>query len=452
MEFDTLLAISPVDGRYRKITEKLNMYFSEFAYIKYRVIVELKWLKYLLESKGIIGKDIEIIDIDKYINSFDLNEAKKVKEYERITNHDVKAIEYYVRELFKGTSLEEYESFVHFGCTSEDVNNLAHSLMINEANKSVLFPMIENLLKILKEKSFENKSVSMLSHTHGQPATPTTFGKELAVFIYRIESLYKKMIKIDLKGKFSGAVGNYNAHVVAYPQVDWIDFTKKFVEELKIEYNPLSTQIENHDTICEIFSYMKLINNVIMDFNSDMWMYISNKYLKLKVIASETGSSVMPHKVNPINFENSMANIRMANCIIDNFTNNLQVSRMQRDLSDSSNLRNMGVTYSHMLISLENTIIGINKIDIDKEILNKDLNNNPEVLSEAIQTVLRKNRHKDAYEQLKNLTRGKRITLEQTREYIKELDITEEDKINLLKLTPENYIGVAEKLIEFNDK
>lgn len=449
MNFNTLLSISPVDGRYRNITEKISEYFSEYAYIKYRLIVEIKWLEYILSCKEIIDCNENINELEIIINNFNITECEHVKEIEKVTNHDVKAIEYYIKEKIGNTKLEKYSNFVHFACTSEDINNLAYSLMLTDCLNKVIYPSIDELIANVSSKADEFKSIAMLSHTHGQPATPTTVGKELAVFVYRWKYLYNKIKNIKLKGKFNGAVGCFNAHIVAYPNINWIEFSKKFVESLNIVYNPLVTQIESHDTICEIFNYIKLFNNVTLDFNSDMWMYISKGYFKQKAINTETGSSVMPHKVNPINYENSMANIHMANCIIDNFTNNLQISRMQRDLSDSSNLRNIGVMLSHFLISIKQSIIGFSKMEVNNIALERDLNENPEILAEAIQTVLRKNGYNNAYELLKEHTRGKEVTLEDLRRFIITLDLNACDKKMLLELTPSKYIGLSEELIEY---
>ena len=338
MEINTLMSISPIDGRYRKTVEKISEYFSEFAYIKYRVIVEIKWLEKILNNSQIVDFKGNINVLENIISNFNLKECQRVKEFEQTTNHDVKAIEYYIREKIKGTDIEPYSHFVHFACTSEDINNIAHSLMLKDALNSIVVPQMDEIIKAVESKAQELNNLSMLAHTHGQPATPTTVGKELAVFAYRWNYIKNKIMSIKLKSKFNGATGNFAAHSVCI-DIDWIEFAKEFVESFKLEYNPLVTQIESHDTICEVMSYIKLFNNITMDFNQDMWTYISIKYFKQKTVATETGSSVMPHKVNPINHENSMANIRMANSIIDNFTNNLQVSRMQRDLSDSSNKR-----------------------------------------------------------------------------------------------------------------
>lgn len=449
MDINTLFCISPVDGRYRKMTEKVADYFSEYAYIKYRVKVEIEWLKYILKSEICnISKEI-VENVDKIYDTFDMISAMRVKEIEKITNHDVKAIEYYIKEEMDKINFSKYKNFVHFGCTSEDINNIAYALMCKEFRDKILAHDMKELISKVKKKAIEYKDVSMLAHTHGQPATPTTVGKELAIFVHRWQYILEKMLKIEFCGKFSGAVGNYNAHVIAYENIDWIEFNKNFVNSLGLKFNPLTTQIESHDVLCEFFSYLKLFNNITLDFNSDMWMYISRKYFKQKVIETEVGSSVMPHKVNPINHENSMANIHMANSIIDNFTNNLQISRMQRDLSDSSTLRNIGVVFSHTLISIMQSIKGFEKMDVDKDILKSELENNPEVLAEAIQTVLRKNGYNDAYESLKKFTRGKEVTLKMLRDYISNLGIDEKDKKRLLDLEPSTYVGAASKLVDF---
>lgn len=449
MDINTLFCISPVDGRYRKMTEKVADYFSEYAYIKYRVKVEIEWLKYILKSEICnISKEI-VENVDKIYDTFDMISVMRVKEIEKITNHDVKAIEYYIKEEMDKINFSKYKNFVHFGCTSEDINNIAYALMCKEFRDKILAHDMKELISKVKKKAIEYKDVSMLAHTHGQPATPTTVGKELAIFVHRWQYILEKMLKIEFCGKFSGAVGNYNAHVIAYENIDWIEFNKNFVNSLELKFNPLTTQIESHDVLCEFFSYLKLFNNITLDFNSDMWMYISRKYFKQKVIETEVGSSVMPHKVNPINHENSMANIHMANSIIDNFTNNLQISRMQRDLSDSSTLRNIGVVFSHTLISIMQSIKGFEKMDVDKDILKSELENNPEVLAEAIQTVLRKNGYNDAYESLKKFTRGKEVTLKMLRDYINNLGIDEKDKKRLLDLEPSTYVGAASKLVDF---
>lgn len=442
---NTLLAISPIDGRYREITEEISKYFSEYAFIKYRVIVEIDWLKYFL--KNILKEeDVFSTKLEEIVEKFDIKEAGRVKEIEKITNHDVKAIEYYVREKLEQVGLKKFSSYVHFACTSEDINNIAYGKMISDFLNDILFKNIEELILEVKNKSKELSNIPMASHTHGQIATTTTVGKELAVFVYRWEEIFGFIKNIKLKGKFSGAVGNFNTHIVAFPEIDWIKHAKKFVEEEKLEFNPLTTQIESHDIISMLFGYMKIFNNITMDFNSDMWLYISNNYFNQKIIKTETGSSVMPHKVNPINYENSMANIRIANSLFDSLSNNLQVSRMQRDLSDSSMLRNIGVAFSHTIISIKQTLKGFSKVEVNEKVLNEELENHPEVIAEAIQTILRKNEYENGYELLKEFSRGKRRTLQEYREFIESLQIEEKDKDILLKLTPQNYIGLAEKL------
>lgn len=452
MERNSLLSISPIDGRYIDLTEEISEYFSEYAIIKYRVIVEIKWLIRLLKNnlimqEGCSENDINLIE--NIIHKFNLSEAEEVKKIEEITKHDVKAVEYYLRDKLKEIKLEKYNYLIHFGCTSEDISNLAYGIMINNLKKEILIPNIEEMVNSVKERAINLRDIPMLAHTHGQPASPTTVGKELSIFVYRWNSILSYIKNIKLKGKFSGAVGNYNAQIVSYPNIDWIDFSKEFIQELDLEFNPLTTQIESHDTISLLFSYIKLFNNITMDFNSDMWIYISKNYFKQRPIKTEIGSSVMPHKVNPINHENSMANIRMANSIFDTLSNNLQISRMQRDLSDSSMLRNIGVGIAHTMISIKQTIIAINKTEVNEEILYKELEENPEVLSEAIQTVLRKNKYQNAYEILKEFTRGKRMSIEKIHQFVNNLDILEEDKVNLLKLKPSNYIGLAEQLVDY---
>ncbi|MGN1301385.1 MAG: adenylosuccinate lyase, partial [Clostridia bacterium] len=343
----------------------------------------------------------------------------------------------------------DFKNYIHFGCTSEDINNLAYGLMIKNGLYNVFIPDAENLVDIVAKKAKEYRNIPMLAHTHGQPATPTTVGKELAIFVYRWQSILKLLKTINLRGKFSGAVGNFNAHVVAFPNLNWIKIGTEFVESLGLEFNPLTTQIESHDIICVIFNYIKSFNNITMDFNSDMWIYISHNYFNQSVVKTEVGSSVMPHKVNPINHENSMANIRIANSIFTALCENLPVSRMQRDLSDSSALRNIGVGFAHSLVSINQSIIGFNKLTPNEKVLSEDLNSNVAVVSEAIQTVLRKNGYWNAYELLKELTRGKEITFQDIQSFVQGLDIPNEDKENLLNLTPFNYLGLADKLVDF---
>ena len=448
---DNLLNISPIDGRYHEKTKELSSFFSEYALIKYRVIIEIKWLIYIIEN-NIVNENIndsEKESILNIINNFNVNDAERVKEIEGTTKHDVKACEYFLQEKFTELNLSRLIPFIHITLTSEDVNNTSYSLMIKDGLQ-VYLDNLNTLVNKLDSMSSEYKSCPMMAHTHGQNASPTTVGKEIKIFEYRLNSIINFIKNLKLRSKFSGAVGNYNAHVIAYPNVDWINVTKTFVESLGIEYNPLTTQIESHDILCTLLSYIKIINNIIKDLNSDMWLYISRGYFTEKKKDTEVGSSVMPHKVNPINHENSMANIEISNGLIDALVNNLSISRMQRDLSDSSKLRNLGVIFSHSLISVKETLTGLNKIIVNKDLLVNELNNHYEVLTEAIQTVLRKNKVNNAYELLKELSRGKELTKEDIENFVKKLDIPNEDKERLLNLSPSNYIGLSEEIVNNN--
>lgn len=446
---DNLLCISPIDGRYHEKTKELNDYFSEFALIKYRVIVEIKWLIFLSNEKIIKYKlnKKDKDDLNNIIDKFNVEEAKKVKEHENVTNHDVKAVEYYLQDKLKELDLVNFIPYIHFTLTSEDINNTSYNLMIKDSLDNIYYKNINTLIDLLDDYSNKYKSIGMLSHTHGQAAIPTTLGKEFKVFSYRIKSILKELKSIRLRSKFSGAVGNYNTHIVTLPDVDWISVTKKFVNSLGLEYNPVTTQIESHDFVCLLLSHIKIINNIIKDLNSDLWLYISRGYFIETMKSGEVGSSVMPHKVNPINQENSMANIEISNSIIDALVNNLSISRMQRDLSDSSKMRNLGVIFSHSIVSIKETIKGLNKINVNERLLKEELEDHYEVLSEAIQTVLRNNGYIDAYERLKKLSRGKVITKEDIRSFIEELNIDSSDKERIMNLTPNTYLGLAEKIV-----
>ena len=420
--------------------------------IKNRVIVEIEWLKKLfsIEELGLNIAEEELKIIDKIAKDFDINAAKRVKEIEQTTKHDVKAVEYYIDEKLEESNLQKFKHLVHFACTSDDINNIAYGIMEKELVQNVYIPNVSKLIEILKEKAKKYANIAMLSHTHGQNATPTTVGKEFAIAVFRMEKILDRIKNERLTGKFNGTVGNFNAHMISYPNVDWVKVAKEFVESFELEYNMYTTQIESHDSIVILFSEIKLLNNIILDFDNDMWMYISRNYFKQENVAGEVGSSVMPHKINPINFENSMANLKMSNGIIDVFLNNLQISRMQRDLSDSSLQRNIGMVFAYSLIAIKQTIIGINKSTVNEEKLRDELYNTPEVLAEAVQTILRKNGFENAYEVLKGLTRGKHITLKEIREFVNNLDINKKDKEKLLNLTPESYIGLAEILAKKN--
>jgi len=447
-----LYNISPVDGRYREMTEEVRNCFSEYYLIKNRVIVELEWLKKLatLKEFDIDKNDLKILD--QIGEKFDLKEATRVKEIEATTKHDVKAVEYYLDEKFKEKNIDKYNHLIHFACTSEDINNLAYGIMEKQLLEEIYIPNMNKLIEAIKSKANEYYNIPMLSHTHGQSATPTTVGKEWIIYVYRLNKILDKIKTEKIAGKFNGTVGNFNAHVISYPNIDWIQVSKEFVEGFGLECNLFTTQIESHDNISIIFSEIKLLNNIMLDFDNDMWMYISRNYFIQENVKGEVGSSVMPHKINPINFENSMANIKIANGILTSFIDNLQISRMQRDLSDSSILRNIGVAMAHTIIAIKQTIKGIGKVKANDEFLKEELNNTPEILAEAVQTILRKNGYKNAYEILKNMTRGRNITIQEMRDFIQKLEIDETDKNVLLNLKPQDYLGLAEELVKRNEK
>ena len=447
------LAICPLDGRYSEIGEALAPYFSEYALVKNRVWVEVNWLVFLLENlkeSEILNKFpkkrlTEILDISE---SFSEKDFMRVKEIEKVTNHDVKAVEIFVGEKLKEKEMGELVSYVHIGCTSEDINNTAYANMIKNGLTKVWIPEANNLINILTDFAKKYAGIPMLAHTHGQPATPTTVGKEFKIYVHRLKNSLNDVIEIKETAKFNGATGNYSAISVAFPNENWEELSKKFVEEkLQLTFNPLTTQIEGHDYMCHIFDGIRHFNNVMLDLVRDMWLYISKNYFKQIVIKNEVGSSTMPHKVNPIKFENSEANIDISNNILVGLSNKLPVSRMQRDLSDSSSQRNIGMGIGYSLQAIKQAISGLKRVEVNEEEISKALESNWEVLAEPIQTVLRKYGIPDAYDRLKELTRGKRISKEDIKDFINSLDvITNEDKENLLKLTPENYIGYAEKL------
>lgn len=447
--------ISPIDGRYREQTEEVRERFSEYHLIKNRAIVEIKWLQKLLKIDEIgekVNSEVYTL-LDEIIEEFNINEANKVKEIEETTKHDVKAVEYYLDEKLKEKGIDKYNHLIHFACTSEDINNLAYGIMEKELIEDVYIPNVAKLIKILNQKSEEYANIPMLSHTHGQNATPTTVGKELAIFVYRMDKLLNKIKAEKVSGKFNGTVGNFNAHLIAYPNIDWIQVSKEFVESFGLEFNLFTTQIESHDNISILFSQMELLNNIILDLDNDMWMYISRNYFCQQNVKEEVGSSVMPHKINPINFENSMANIRMANGVLSTLTQNLQISRMQRDLSDSSMLRNIGTAVAYAIIAIKQTIKGMQRVSPNEQFLKEELQNTPEILAEAVQTVLRKNGYQNAYEILKGMTRGRHISMEEISEFINNLEINSDDKNRLLQLEPQNYIGLAPELVKIiNEK
>lgn len=438
--------LSPLDGRYADIKELLSSFFSEYAYVKYRVFVEIKWLIYLIENNFLKTTSKDRDKILNIYNTFDIKSYLEVKKEESITNHDVKAIEYYIDKKLKKVGLESVTSFVHFALTSEDINNTAYALMLKDFLSTLYLDKIEEFLNYLKELAEKYKNVAFLAHTHGQPATPTTVGKEFKVYWYRLNNELTKLKQVSIMAKFNGATGNYSAFHVAYKDKDVVGLSKRFIESLGLTFNPYTTQIENHDYIVTILDLIRHINNIFLDLNLDMWLYISKGYFKLEVINQEVGSSTMPHKVNPINFENSEANLEMANGLLVVLTNKLPRSRMQRDLSDSSCLRNLGVAFGYSLQGIKETLKGLKKVIVNEEKITRDLNDNYEVLAEAIQTMLRKYGITNAYQALKDLTRGKKINKEILHKFIKTLPISEEDKKILLELKPNTYVGLADKL------
>ncbi len=444
------LAISPIDGRYHDLTKELSPYFSTLALAKYRVLVEGKWLIFLLQEKLLplsLEQELAINFINKIVADFDEKELERVLRLEAITKHDVKAIEYYWREKLSEGAREKLIPFIHFGCTSEDINNIAYSLMVKEAGKNCWLPRATAMIEKLRSLAQVYRTTPMLGRTHGQPATPTTMGKELAVFVKRLENILAEITAIKLTAKFAGATGTYAAFKVAVPEQDWQQLSKKFVTSFDLEFNSLVTQIEPHDRLCSLLQKLQSFNSVIYNLNNDFWLYISNNYFSLKTESEEIGSSVMPHKINPINFENSMANVSLANGIWGVLIDHLPISYWQRDLRDSSLLRNIGVGFAHTLIALKQTAFGLEKVVLNEKALTEDLERHPEVLAEAIQTVLRFHGQVDAYEQLKEVTKGKQVTLEDLRDFIKMLDLDEKGKEKLLELTPASYFGLAADLV-----
>ena len=448
-----IAALSPLDGRYAKSVEALRPVFSEYGLMRARVRVELSWLKALAAEPKIVEvppfDEAVLAEIDDVIAGFSLEDAAAVKAIEATTNHDVKAIEYWLKERFAGVpAVSAVSEFIHFACTSEDINNLSHALMLREARDEVLLPKLAEVSDKLRSLAHELAAVPMMSRTHGQPATPTTLGKEVANVLYRLERQAKQLSAQEFLGKINGAVGNYNAHMVAYPDVDWEGHCRRFVEEdLGLTFNPYTIQIEPHDYMAEFFQAVSRINTILIDFNRDVWGYISLGYFKQKVKAGEVGSSTMPHKVNPIDFENSEGNLGMANAVLAFLSEKLPVSRWQRDLTDSTVLRNMGVGIGYAVLGLAAHLRGLNKLEANPAALAADLNATWELLAEPIQTVMRRYGVANPYEKLKDLTRGKGgITPEVLASFIRDLDIPDGAKQQLLDLTPASYVGKAENL------
>lgn len=444
---DTLTAISPVDGRYASKCDALRLITSEYGLIRYRVMVEIRWLETLVKTREI--PEVPLISADaayllrQVTNKFDMTAAARVKEIERTTNHDVKAVEYYIKErLAEVPELVAISEFVHFACTSEDINNLAYSLMLTNAREELL-PVMDRLIEQLRRTAHQYANQPQLSRTHGQTASPTTLGKELANVVARLQRQREQFAAVQLMGKANGAVGNYNAHLAAYPDVDWPALAKAFVEGLDLTFNPYTTQIEPHDCIAEYFHALMRFNTILLDLNRDIWGYISLGYFKQRPVEGEVGSSTMPHKVNPIDFENSEGNLGLANAIMDHLAGKLPISRWQRDLTDSTVLRNVGVGLSHSLIAYEATLKGLGKLEVNRARLQEDLDNAWEVLAEPIQTVMRRYGVEQPYEKLKALTRGKAITQETLAEFIDGLAIPDDAKERLKAMTPASYIGNA---------
>ena len=450
MELSPLSAISPVDGRYGSKISALRPIFSEFGLIYHRVLVEVRWLQALAADKAITevpalsatASDL----LDSIVTRFDEQDAGRIKEIERTTNHDVKAVEYFLKEKISGNSeLEASSEFIHFACTSEDINNLAYALMLKRGRDEILLPAILETTGKLTTLARAHAGDALLSRTHGQPASPSTVGKELANTVYRLQRQLAQIEGVPILGKINGAVGNYNAHLCAYPEIDWAEFAENFIASLGLTANPYTTQIEPHDYMAELFDAISRFNTVLIDLSRDIWGYISLGYFKQKVVAGEVGSSTMPHKVNPIDFENAEGNLGLANSMFDHLSRKLPISRWQRDLSDSTVLRNLGVGFAHSLIALDSLLKGLNKLEINPGRLAEDLDANWEVLAEPIQTVMRRYGIEKPYEKLKELTRGQKIDAPALKQFIDSLNIPESAKRELQDLTPASYLGNAVK-------
>jgi adenylosuccinate lyase len=450
MNNTSLNAISPLDGRYSEKLEDLRNYFSESALFKYRILIEIEYFIELSNTnipqlKSFNNKELNLLrNIYKNLTEKD---AERIKEIEKTTNHDIKAVEYFIKEKLKKTTLEKKLEFIHFGLTSQDINNTSVPLLVMDSIKNEYIPELSTTIKELNKLAKQTKHTSMLARTHGQVASPTTLGKEIYVFVKRLEIQLEKLAKFEYVGKFGGATGNFNAHNLAYPEIKWDVFANKFLKRLKLKRNPITTQIDSYDNIAELCDILRRINTIIIDLDRDIWQYISMNYFKQKTIKSEIGSSAMPHKVNPIDFENSEGNLGIANSIFIHLSSKLPISRLQRDLTDSTVLRNIGVPISHSILAFKSLQKGLSKLETNKEIIKEDLDNHWEVIAEAIQTILRREGYKMPYEALKELTRGKVITKEIIHQFIENLEVSKEIKAELKKISPENYIGIASDLV-----
>ena len=453
MMLSSLQAISPIDGRYLAKTRALSPYFSEFGLSYYRLMIEIRWLQSLATHDKIHEVMPISLEANQFLahvlSQFDEKEAELIKEHENKTNHDIKAVEYYLQEkLAFSPELSAVSSFIHFACTSEDINNLAYALILKDALANVIQPNLTEIMTSITSLGKQHGQAAMLSRTHGQPATPTTLGKELINFAARLKRPLQQLSEVFISGKCNGAVGNYNAHVVAYPEIDWPQHTSEFITSLGLAVNTYTTQIEPHDGIAEVAHLMIRINNILLDYTQDVWTYISLGYFKQEIIRHEVGSSTMPHKVNPIDFENAEGNLGLSNALFDHFANKLTRSRLQRDLSDSTVLRNLGTAFAHALIAYQAIVKGNHKLHVNPQALTADLNANWEVLTEAIQTVMRRYHIPNAYEQIRDLSRGHAVSAESITAFINELAIPEEAKQRLLALTPEKYTGLASTLVK----
>lgn len=453
MELSALTAVSPIDGRYGSKTSALRDSFSEYGLMQRRVLVEVRWLQALAMHPGIVEvpafSAAANAALEQIATDFNSDHASRIKEIEATTNHDVKAVEYFIKEQFSGnTELEAISEFVHFACTSEDINNLAHALMLRDGMQEVVIPMMGEITNALSSLAHSAADAAMLARTHGQTASPTTMGKEIANVVARLRRQVATIGAIEYMGKINGAVGNYNAHICAYPEVDWQTHAHQFVSDLGLSWNPYTTQIEPHDYMAELFDAIARFNTVLLDFDRDIWGYISLGYFRQKTIAGEVGSSTMPHKVNPIDFENSEGNLGLANAVLSHLSAKLPVSRWQRDLTDSTVLRNMGVGISYSLIAYQAALKGIGKLVLDRAALQKDLDNSWEVLAEAIQTVMRRHGIEQPYEKLKELTRGQDMNRETIQAFVESLELPAEARQALLELTPASYTGNARQQAE----
>lgn len=449
---DPLVSISPLDGRYHGELENLHQYFSEFALQRARLKVEVEWFIFLCNEAKLHGSRVlkkpEVQKLRELYETFDLVAGKRVKEIEKKTNHDVKAIEYYMKENLRDSSVADLTEIVHFGCTSEDINNFSYALILREFGEKEYFPVISGVLQNLYREAKKFKSVPMLSRTHGQPASPTTMGKELMNFVVRLDRQLMQLKKQFIWAKMNGAVGNFNAHAVAFPDVNWPKLSEQFIEQLGFKANLYTTQIEPHDFLAEIFDNVRRINTILIDLDRDIWTYISLGYFRQRVIAGQVGSSTMPHKVNPIDFENSEGNLGLANALFSHFSEKLPISRLQRDLTDSTVMRNIGVAFGYAILGYKSLNKGLSRLSINEETLKRDLDNAWEVLAEPIQTVLRKYGVEGAYEKLKELTRGKKVTQKEIHHFLDKSGLSEAEIKRLKKLTPAMYTGFATKLVD----